>query len=129
MNHKLRVTVRLDIDLRWARMDVRGCLTEENCRALLPIVRRSFRFLQEPNVVIDVSSAQHIDPGGVDALERLGITGSTAHPVLGIAGSIAHPVLGDGLGTCSLIVPEVLPACPSRFPRPHGSHRFARMSA
>ncbi|MDN4611289.1 hypothetical protein [Arthrobacter burdickii] len=136
MDHKLRVTVRLDIDLHWARMDVRGCLTEQNCRALLPIVRRSFRFLQEPNVVIDVSSAQHIDLGGVDALERLGITGSTAHPLLGTPGSTAHPLLGtpgstahpllnEDLGTCFLIVPEVLPSCPSRFPRPHGSHRFA----
>jgi hypothetical protein len=125
MDHKLRVTVRLDIDLHWARMDVRGCLTEQNCRALLPIVRRSFRFLQEPNVVIDVSSAQHIDPGGVDALERLGITGSTAHPLLGTPGSIPNPLLGEDLGTCFLIVPEVLPSCPFRFPRPHGSHRFA----
>lgn len=125
MDHKLRITVRLDIDLHWARMDVRGCLTEENCRALLPIVRRSFRFLQEPNVVIDVSSARHIDPGGVDALERLGIAGSTAPLLLGTTGSITHPVLGEGLPTCSLIVPEVLPTCPSRYPRPHGSHRFA----
>lgn len=113
MNHKLQVTVRLDIDLRWARMDVHGCPTEENCEALLPIVRRSFRFLQEPNVVIDVSSAQHIEPGGVDTLERLGNVGVTA-----------HPVFGERFGTCSLIVPAVLPSCPSRFPR-HGSHRFA----
>ncbi|BBE23064.1 hypothetical protein MN0502_19470 [Arthrobacter sp. MN05-02] len=114
MSHKLRITVRLDIDLRWARMDVRGCLTEENCRALLPIVRRSFRILQEPNVVIDASSAQHIEIAGIDALERLGISGLET-----------HPVVGDSPGTCSLIVPDVLPSCPARFPRPHGSHRFA----
>jgi hypothetical protein len=114
MNHKLRITVRLDIDLHWARMDVHGCLTEENCRALLPIVRRSFRILQEPNVVIDVSSAQHVERAGVDALRGLGITGPTA-----------HPVFSERTGTCSLIVPDVLPVCPSHFPRPHGSHRYA----
>lgn len=114
MSHKLRIAVRLDIDLRWARMDVHGCLTEENCRALLPIVNRSFRILQEPNIVIDVSSAQHIEREGVDALDLLGIVGPTAHPV--------H---GERRGTCSLIMPDVLPTCPSHFPRFHGSHRFA----
>ncbi|MHA7180877.1 hypothetical protein ACX80J_12230 [Arthrobacter sp. MDB2-24] len=48
-----------------------------------------------------------------------------AHPLLGTAAAIPHPLLGEDLGTCFLIVPEVLPCCPSRFLRPHGSHRFA----
>ncbi|MDQ0735230.1 hypothetical protein [Arthrobacter agilis] len=111
-SHKLGVTVRLDIELRAARMEVRGCLTEENCRALVAVVDRTLRVLQVPMVVIDASGAQHIEREGVDALNLSGILGPTAHP--------RH---AERTGTCSLIVPEVLPPCPSRFPRPHGSHR------
>jgi hypothetical protein len=114
MRHTLSITVKLDIDFRWARIDVRGCLTRGSCRALVPIVDRSFRILQEPNVIIDLTGATHIDREGVDTLQNLGIVGPTA-----------HPLLTERTGTCSLIVPDDLPECPSLRARPGGFHRSA----
>ncbi|WP_104165424.1 hypothetical protein [Arthrobacter sp. SX1312] len=112
MSHKLRITINLDLELRLAHMEIHGCLTEENHRALLPVVRRCFRILQEPCVVIDTSKAQHIDTEGIDALRRLGV---------GRADQAAF----DFPGSCSLVVPDDLPVCPARAPRFHGSHRYA----
>ncbi|WP_043445834.1 hypothetical protein [Arthrobacter sp. L77] len=112
MSHKLRITINLDLDLRQARMEVNGCLTEENCQALLPIIRRCFRILRDPRVVIDTSKAQHIDTEGIDALRRLGI------------GQVDHTAF-DLPGSCSLVVPDDLPVCPARAPRFHGSHQYA----
>lgn len=112
MRHTLSITVKLDIDFRWAHIDVHGCLTRGSCRALIPIVDRSFRILQAPNVVIDLTGAAHIDREGLDTLQGLGIVGPTA-----------HPLLTERTGTCSLVVPDDLPACPSLRPRPRGFHR------
>ncbi|PPB50555.1 hypothetical protein C4K88_01270 [Arthrobacter pityocampae] len=112
MSHKLRITLKLDLDLRQARMEVHGCLTEQNCHALLPIIRRCFRMLRDPRVVIDTSKAQHIDAEGIDALRRLGV------------GEADHTA-SDLPGFCSLVVPDALPACPARDPRLHGGHLYA----
>ncbi|MFC3299496.1 hypothetical protein FJV46_14060 [Arthrobacter agilis] len=115
MRHTLSITVKLDLDFRWARIDVHGCLTQGSCRALVPIVDRCFRILQKPDVVIDLSGAQHIENEGVNTLRGLGIVGPTS-----------HPVLRERTGTCSLVIPDDLPECPSlrTNPRAHGSHRF-----
>lgn len=41
MDHKLRVLVGLDIDSTTAVLEVIRCLTESNCLALVPIIRRT----------------------------------------------------------------------------------------
>ncbi len=120
VHHRLRVTVRLDPDLRWARVEIRGCLTEENCPALVAVVERSLRILRVPMIVIDAGSAQHVEREGVDALNDSGIPTAPAR----------HPRTNGRTGACSLIVPAVLPTCPAHTARPHtsrphGSHRVA----
>jgi hypothetical protein len=107
VNHKLRVAIRLDLELRWARMEIRGCLTEENCRALVVVVERSRRILRVPTIVIDAGRAQHVERGGLDALNISGILGPTA--------PTSHGTTGEP-STCSLVVPDVLPDCPAHAP-------------
>ncbi|MEG9248581.1 hypothetical protein V6S67_10850 [Arthrobacter sp. Soc17.1.1.1] len=114
VNHKLRVAIRLDLDLRWARVEIRGCLTEENCPALVVVVERSRRILRVPTIVIDAGRAQHVEREGLDALTISGILAPAAPGSHGQTGASS---------SCSLVVPDVLPDCPAHAPRPHGSHR------
>ncbi|WP_155852634.1 hypothetical protein [Arthrobacter sp. H14] len=70
MDHKLRVLVRLDIDSTSAVVNVTGCLTGNNCKALFPVIRRAGAFAGGLAVAVDLSEAEHIDGPGLERLRQ-----------------------------------------------------------
>lgn len=68
MRHKLPVLVQVDLDGRHVRLVVSGCLTEVNHRALCPVVRRARTLIPGIAVIVDATSARHVDAGAVDLL-------------------------------------------------------------
>ncbi|GEO97250.1 hypothetical protein [Kocuria turfanensis] len=92
MNHKLSVTVQVDLDGEYVRVLATGCLTEASQRALHPLIRRARILTPGIHVTVDLSGAHHIEATGMELLRRaLEDTDS--------AGS--RPV--------ALVVPDVLP--------------------
>lgn len=71
MEHKLRVLVRFNIDLNCASVEVRGCLTDHGCDALLPIIRRARLLSGGMPVVVNLRKAQHIEETALDYLQEL----------------------------------------------------------
>ena len=68
MHHKLSVLVQVDLDGRHVRLVVTGCLTEVNHRALCPVVRRARTLVPGIAVIVDATSAHHVEPAAVDLL-------------------------------------------------------------
>ncbi|MBT1002009.1 hypothetical protein KIH31_05270 [Paenarthrobacter sp. DKR-5] len=57
MPHKLKVVVRLDMDLRSALIEVRGIVTSRNVRALYAIARRTNAMVPHVILVVDLRYA------------------------------------------------------------------------
>ncbi|MCC3276138.1 MULTISPECIES: hypothetical protein [unclassified Arthrobacter] len=57
MDPKLRVAIRLDLDLQQARLVVHGRVTDQNCRVLYVLARRANATLPGLNVVLDLRRA------------------------------------------------------------------------
>lgn len=70
MEHQLRVLVRLDIDQSSARLEVTGCLTGTNYRALIPIIRRAGSLVSGLGVIVDLNRARHIEDDGLNNLNQ-----------------------------------------------------------
>ncbi|MEX5296202.1 hypothetical protein QYM41_13075 [Kocuria sp. CPCC 205268] len=68
MHHRPSVLVRVDLDGRHVRLVVSGCVTELNHRALCPLVRRARALVPDIAVVVDLTSAHHVEPAAVDLL-------------------------------------------------------------
>lgn len=68
MHHKPSVLVQVDLDGRHIRLAVSGCVTELNHRALCPLVRRARTLAPDIAVVVDLTSAHHVEPAAVDLL-------------------------------------------------------------
>ncbi|MFI7480986.1 hypothetical protein ACH9EU_01080 [Kocuria sp. M1R5S2] len=68
MHHKLSVLVQVDLDGRHVRLVVSGCLTEVNHRALCPVVRRARTLVPGIAVIVDATSAHHVEPAAVGLL-------------------------------------------------------------
>lgn len=68
MHHKLSVLVQVDLDGRHVRLVVTGCLREVNHRALCPVLRRARTLLPGIAVIVDVSSAHHVEAAALDLL-------------------------------------------------------------
>lgn len=68
MHHKPSVLVQVDLDGRHIRLVVSGCVTELNHRALCPLVRRARTLAPDIAVVVDLTSAHHVEPAAVDLL-------------------------------------------------------------
>lgn len=95
MHHKLRVLVRLDIDRNSAVLAVNGCLTVESYRALLPVIRRASALIDGLAVVVDLTSALHVDAAAAQALNDSIILEFRHHDV----------------GVVTLRFPDVYPEC------------------
>jgi hypothetical protein len=79
-------------------LTVTGCLTEENCLALLPIIRRLRALVDGMGVTVDLSTAKHIEASAVRKVEQAGQTDAR----------------GDqDEGDICIIVPADLPSCPA----------------
>jgi hypothetical protein len=107
MDHKLRVVVRLDIDRESADVRVGGCLTNDSCRALLPLICRISTLNSGMTVTIDLSGAEHVERGGLEMLERLA------------AGIPDGPTRQESTFSGRLVIapPEDLPQCPASLSR------------
>ncbi|GAB2622807.1 hypothetical protein GCM10009696_30710 [Kocuria himachalensis] len=68
MHHKPSVLVQVDLDGRHVRLLVSGCVTELNHRALCPLVRRARTLVPGIAVVVDLTTAHHVEPAAVDLL-------------------------------------------------------------
>ena len=68
MHHKPSVLVQVDLDGRHIRLVVSGCVTELNHRALCPLVRRARTLAPDIAVVLDLTTAHHVEPVAVDLL-------------------------------------------------------------
>ncbi|MFF0989292.1 hypothetical protein [Kocuria nitroreducens] len=68
MHHKPSVLVQVDLDGRHIRLVVSGCVTELNHRALCPLVRRARTLVPGIAVVVDLTTAHHVEPAAVDLL-------------------------------------------------------------
>lgn len=79
MDPKLRVAIRLDLDLRQARLVVRGRVTDRNCKVLYVLARRANAAHRGLNVVLDLRRAS-ITEGALASLTRSSETGEL--PVL-----------------------------------------------
>ena len=93
MAHKLRLLVKIDTNPSTATLAVTGCLTEENCLALLPIIRRLRALVDGMGVTVDLSTAKHIDASAVRTVEQAG------------------PAQDEG--EICIILPADLPSCPA----------------
>lgn len=88
MESKLRVAVRFDLNVRQARLVVRGRVTEQNSRVLYVLARRANASLPGLAVVLDLRKASATEAALADLL-RSSETG--ALPVL--AGNTAGETL------------------------------------
>lgn len=68
MDHSLSVVVQIEVDTRCVHLVVTGDLTERNHRTLTPLVSRARTLLPGACVTVDLTGAQHVDPGGLDLL-------------------------------------------------------------
>lgn len=68
MDHKLSVLVQIDLDGRYVRLVVTGCLTEANQHVLYPLVRRARTLIPPVTVSIDLTGAGHVEAIAVDLL-------------------------------------------------------------
>lgn len=68
MHHKMSVLVQVDLDGRHVRLVVTGCVTEVNHRALCPLIRRARNLVPGTTVVVDLTSAHHVESTAVDLL-------------------------------------------------------------
>ena len=70
MDHKISVTVHVDLDGRNVRIVVTGCLTEFSQRALHPLIRRARTLTPTVEVTVDLTRVRHLEPLGLDLLRQ-----------------------------------------------------------
>ena len=68
MNHKLRVTVRVDVEPGHVTLLTTGCLTRSNYPVLLHIMRRAHRLASGSSIQVDLTRSSHVD---LEVLEYL----------------------------------------------------------
>ncbi|MHA7172396.1 hypothetical protein [Arthrobacter monumenti] len=112
MDHKLRVTVRVDIDQSTVCLEVGGCLTASSCTSLLPLIRRAHALKDGLMVTVDLSAAHHIEPAGLDRLHAFAAGQAVDNDPWRVRGFD---------GNVSVIAPPVLLGCPVS----HAGHKLA----
>ena len=71
MEHRLNVCACLDTDMFSVRIEVLGCVTVRNYKALLPLLARTKGLAADAQISLDLRDADHLD---MDALPALGYT-------------------------------------------------------
>ncbi|MCC9144943.1 MULTISPECIES: hypothetical protein [unclassified Arthrobacter] len=90
MEPKLRVGIHFDLDRRTARLEVRGMVTEQNCRVLYVLVRRANSALPGLTVLLDLRRAA-VTKGAMAGLVRSSETGFLPVPVVQVKGGTLAP--------------------------------------
>lgn len=68
MDHKISVTVQIDMDGKNIRIITAGCLTRFSQSALLPLIRRARKLTPGARVTLDATPARHVEALGLDLL-------------------------------------------------------------
>lgn len=68
MEHRLNVCVCLDTEMSSVRIEVRGCVTARNFRALLPLLTRTKSLASDAQITLDLRGADHLEQDVLDAL-------------------------------------------------------------
>jgi hypothetical protein len=100
MPHKLSLLVKFDAHPITAVLVVEGCLTIDNCRVLLPVIRRVRAVVEGMTVTVDLTAAKHIEASAIRILEQ------------------SLPMNAPGTreaGEVLMNLPAVLPVCPAGF--------------
>lgn len=71
LNHKLRVTVRIDVEPGHVTLLATGCLTRSNYPLLLHILRRTQRLASGSPIQVDLTQSSHVDPEVVEYLRHI----------------------------------------------------------
>jgi hypothetical protein len=71
LNHKLRVTVRVDIDPGHVILLVTGCMTRANYPVLLHLMRRAQRLAGCSSILVDLTASSHLDPEVLEYLRHV----------------------------------------------------------
>jgi len=103
VDHKLRALVRLDMDCASAAIKITGCLTDDSCKALFPLIRRLQGSSPHLTVTVDLTDATHIESRGLEMLQ------------LFRQGEPVDTAMHDEpfIGALHMMVPENLPQCPA----------------
>ncbi|MEX5270410.1 hypothetical protein [Kocuria sabuli] len=96
MDHKLSVLVQVDLDGRYVRLLVTGCLTEDSQHALHPLIRRARTLIPPVTVSVDLTAAEHVEAVAVEQLRR----------------AADHDPSLEGTGPVELLLPAGLPDHP-----------------
>jgi hypothetical protein len=90
MDHKLSVLVQIDLNGRYVRLLVTGCVTEANQHVLYRLVHRARTLIPPVMVTVDLTTAQHVETAAVDLLHwalDLGEMTPSTSPVEVLTGS------------------------------------------
>lgn len=68
MERRLNVCVCLDTDMSSVRIEVRGCVTVRNYKALLPLLTRVKGLSADAQISLDLREADHLEPDVLDVL-------------------------------------------------------------
>lgn len=86
-------------------MEVAGCLTEDSCRSLLPVIRRALGLAGGGSVSVDLSRARHIEQSALDFLNLFAMQQADGP-------AQAAPDQTGPAALLSVNAPDVLPHCP-----------------
>ncbi|SDQ54169.1 hypothetical protein [Arthrobacter crystallopoietes] len=93
MEHSLNVCVCLDTDMSSVRIEVRGCVTARNYKALLPLLTRAKGLPADAQISLDLREAAHLEQ---DVLDALGYTA---------LGEMTGQLEIAGIGSMSIVLP------------------------
>jgi hypothetical protein len=100
-------------------VDVAGCLTEDSCRSLFPVIRRALGLAGGGSVTVDLSRARHIEQSALDFLNLFAMQQAGGHAQAGADQAGLDALL-------SVIAPDLLPDC---APAGAGQSRTAVLAA
>ena len=110
MAHKLGVIPHFNGETAQADLRIAGCLTMSSSIALRPLIRRALSVTGVRSVVVDLTTARHIDVDGLESLQAfvhtITVDGSNSQDDDPTASLSAHK-------SAQIEVPDELPACPA----------------
>lgn len=110
MAHKLGVIPHFNGETAQADLHIAGCLTVSSSVALRPLIRRALSVIGVRSVVVDLTTARHIDVGGLESLQAFVDTIN----VDGMSNQDDDPTaLLSAHRSARIEVPDELPACPA----------------
>ena len=99
MEHRLNVCVCLDTDMSSVRIEVRGCVSMRNYKALLRLLARTKGLAADAQICLDLREADYLEPTVLDALGYTEL------------GEMTGKLEIAGIGSMSIVLPTNSGAC------------------